>query len=61
MGSLFNEMSLLYIPFKQISNPGEVLVIGFLSFNSPDILGVSNDNVTGILQDIRNWNPILPR
>ena len=47
------------IKFKQIRNPGGVFVIGFLSFDSPDILGVSNDNVTGILQDIKNWNPVF--
>ena len=47
------------IMFENVGNPLGIALVGFLSANSFDVLGVSKDNVTRQFEDVVDWNPIF--
>jgi len=49
------------VVLENVGNPPGVPLVCFLTPNSSHILGVSEDNVAGALQNVVNGNPILSR
>ena len=47
------------IMFENVGNPLGIALVGFLSANSFDVLGVSKDNVTRLFKDVVDGNPIF--